>query len=149
MITNYFALACIAMILAMTGAITAHASEVTGTLSSDATHNSKSSGDIRGTVTIGSQAEGDLGSSVTDDSVTDGNLVGTVSGGGGGSSVSRSGGSGGSSLPDTPSGSVLGEFVTNTQTPNFPNAGFAPEEDATPVTVWLTLVTFLKNTVSF
>jgi len=142
MITNYLMFASMAILLAMTGVVTVHASEVTGTLSSDATNNPKSSGDIGGTVT-------------NDNAVSDGTLTGTVSSGssgGGGSSSSgtrTSSGGGGGSLSDTPSGSVLGESTLNTQTPNFPNAGFAPEEETTRVTVWSTIVTFFKNIISF
>lgn len=116
---NYTALLCTAVLLA--GFTTAYASEVTGTLSSD-----------------------------TAATVPTGSITGTVESSGGGSSSggSRSS-SGGSSLANAPSGATAGAVLGSTQTPGFPNAGVAPEEDSADQSLWSALMTFLRNTFSF
>lgn len=118
-------------LVAMVGILTAQASEVTGTLSS------QTSGD--------SQTSGSIGGTVSDNSLAGGNLSGTVSSGSSGSGGS-SGGSGGSS--DTPDGAVLGATDDNLAAPNFPNAGTAPDQ-TNPSTPWSRLIEFLKNAISF
>ena len=127
-ITSYTAILCMSMALALVGATYAHASEVTGTLSSDASSNSGTSGNISGTV--------------------------SSSGGGGSSSGgSRSiGGSrnSGNNLSNAPSGSVLGANTNNTiQSPGFPNAGFAPTEVNNAPTYWSAMIAFFRSIVSF
>lgn len=93
-----------ALVLAsvLVGVSFANASEVTGTLSSDASASTLTSGDISGTVSGGSR-------------------------GGGGSSSGGSRNSGGS-FDSSPPGSVLGASTDSATAPSFPNAGFAPEE---------------------
>ncbi len=118
-ITSYATFLCIA--IAMAGITTAHASEVTGTLSSNAANNT-TSGDISGTVTGGGSSSG-------------------------GSSSRGSGGGGGSS--NRPSGAVLGATTLNAAAPSFPNAGVQPEEVPHRVTVWSIVVTFLRNIITF
>ena len=89
---------------ALVGVSFASASEVTGTLSSEATANSPTVGDISGTVSGGSN--------------------------GGGSSSGSSGGAtrgvGGGSADPSPDGAVLGVDTDAVSAPAFPNAGFAP-----------------------
>lgn len=111
------------MALALVGATYTHASEVTGTLSSDASSNSDTSGNISGTVSSG--------------------------GGGSSSGGNLSSGSNGSSLSNAPSGSVLGASTDNIQTPGFPNAGFAPTEVNTAPTYWSAMIAFFRSIVSF
>jgi hypothetical protein len=122
-ITSYSTFLCIAIALAMVGTTTALASEVTGTLSSDTSStNTQTTGNLAGTV------------------------LGASSGSSSGSSSSGRSSSGSSS--SAPSGSVLGAATSNTS-PGFPNAGFAPEEVQTHMTVWSTICTFIKDIVSF
>ena len=118
--TSYITLLCVAVALA--GIATAHASEVTGTLSSDSTNMVSPTGSISGTVTSNST--------------------------GGGSS---SGGSSrnGSSSSNAPEGSVLGAATSNVLSPSFPNAGVAPEEDSTVQTFWSALLAFFRNMAFF
>ncbi len=99
----------------------AHASEVTGTLSSGgvtATTTATTSGTIGGTVTDGS-ASGSISGTVT------GGGGGSSSGGGGRGNSSGSGSSSGGSSGNNGGGggAVLGE---STSIPTFPNAGFEP-----------------------
>jgi hypothetical protein len=117
----------IAVALAMSGAITASASEVTGTLSSDTSNDSGTTGTLGGTVSDNSS--GSNGSN------------------GGSSRSSRNNGSG--TLLDAATGTVLGASTDNVQAPRFPNAGFAPNERLPQRTVWSTLVGFLRNTISY
>lgn len=100
-LTGYTAVIVAALAFALIGITFAYASEVTGTLSSDAVGASLAGGSLAGTVT------GESGG-----------------GGGGGSSGSTSGGSSSNSS----SGSVLGASTSNVSSPAFPNAGFAPDE---------------------
>ncbi|MEX2341195.1 MAG: hypothetical protein WD605_02640 [Candidatus Paceibacterota bacterium] len=109
--TNSLAVIVTATALAIIGITFAYASEVTGTLSSDAT----------GTVSGGSEVTGTLSSDATG-----GNLNGTVSGGSIAGGSSSGGSVGGSS--NLPSGSVLGASTDNLSAPAFPNAGFSPGE---------------------
>ena len=119
-ITSYVAI--LALAIAVMGVITAEASEVTGTLSSDtSTSNSDSNGNITGTVT------------------------GNTSGGGGGS---LTGGS--NTLDDAPAGAVLGATdSTTTQTPGFPNAGTAPQTSSDDQSLWSTIMNWLKIVLPF
>lgn len=120
-ITSYTAF--LLMVCAVVGITAAEASEITGTLSSDAANNAPTSGTLGGTVL---DANGN-------------------SGGGGGS---RNGGSGGSSS-NAPNGSVLGASTDNTQTtPGFPNAGAAPLEVSSTPTLWSVVVAFFRGIVS-
>jgi hypothetical protein len=139
-LTGYGTFITMAVVLALTGIITVQASEVTGTLSSDAIGNP--------------QTGGNIGGNVNGSANTTGNLAGTVSGGssgssGGGSGGSSSGGSsGGGASPTTPLGSVLGA-TTDTQTPGFPNAGVAPTTaSSADQSLWSTMLTLLKNLFS-
>jgi len=95
-----------------------HASEVTGTLSSDTTSVAPTGG------TSGSLS---------------GNVTGSRSSSSGGGSHSSSGSSGGVST--APSGEVLGAETSRTVSPAFPNAGFAPEETSTAPWSLIALVT--------
>jgi hypothetical protein len=109
------------MAVLMAGATTVHASEVTGSLSSDNSNTTQ----------------------------TTGSLDGTVNGGDGGSSSSGGGHSNRNNSSNLPSGSVLGAQDDNTGTPRFPNAGVAPEERTLDHSLWSTVVHFLKLTFSF
>ncbi len=122
-ITSYSALLCVAVL--MTGYSTVHASEVTGTLSSNAASDLTTTGSLEGTVRAGSG--------------------GSSSGGGG----SRSDGSRGRSLSSTPDGLVLGATTDNSTTPGFPNAGVSPEVSSVNQTLWLTVETFFRKIFSF
>lgn len=125
-----------AVVLALTGMTTVQASEVTGTLSSNASSDSQTSGNIGGTV--------------SSNPGTTGNLEGTVSSGNGGSSSGGGGGGGRSgSSSNAPSGAVLGESVINTQAPSFPNAGVEPELSHANQSFWLRIMTLLRNIASF
>ncbi len=118
-ITSYTAF--LLMACAVVGITAAEASEITGTLSSNAANNAPTSGTLGGTV---SNANGN-------------------SGGG-----SRNGGSGGSSS-NAPAGSVLGASTDNTQTtPGFPNAGAAPLEVSSTPTLWSVVAAFFRGIVS-
>lgn len=123
--TSFVAVALMAS--ALIGVTTAHASEVTGTLSSDASSNEETSGNISGTVTGASS--------------------GSSSGGGSSSSGGRSNRSNDSSSTDAPDGEVLGAS-TDTVTPGFPNAGFNPVEETPVPTLWSRIVTFFSTMVS-
>lgn len=101
----------------LVGITAAQASEVTGTLSSDASSNTQESGNISGSVTGGSSS-------------------------GGGSSGGRS--NRGNDAADEPSGEVLGAS-TDAVVPGFPNAGFAPEEDMSDSTLWSRVITFFSR----
>lgn len=109
------------MAVAVAGVSFAEASEVTGTLSSDTSANTNTSGNISGTVSSAS----------------------------GGGSSSSGGGSSSGSLSNAPAGEVLGASTSNTQTPSFPNAGFAPHEVNTTPSYWSVMITFFKNILSF
>ena len=111
----------IACTLLLMSASYAHASEVTGILSSSA-----------GEQTSTSVATGSLDSSVSGGTTLGGTVVADESGGSS-SGGSRSGGSSGSSRPQ---GSVLGESTTRPASPSFPNAGFAPDGDGKMAFVW-------------
>lgn len=98
---GYTAVIIATLAFAVIGITFAYASEVTGTLSSNATGASLSGGSLAGTVSSDS---------------------GGSSGGG-----SRSGGGGGSNNSNSPTGAVLGASTDNVAAPAFPNAGFAPQ----------------------
>ena len=115
----------------MAGATTTLASEVTGTLSSDTIANAQTTGNLEGTVSSESRG-GSSGSSGSS---------------GGGSS--RTDEVSGASTSNTPTGTVFGAATENTQTPGFPNAGVTPEQAPVYLTIWSTMVTFLRNIVSF
>jgi hypothetical protein len=124
-ITSCTAFVCSALLLA--GTTTALASEVIGTLSSDAsTTNSvqATSGSITGTVTGGSSGG---------------------SGGGG----SRSSSASGNLSTTTPSGSILGATADNPSAPGFPNTGVAPTASSVDQSLWSTVMDFLKSVFSF
>ena len=121
-ITSYSAFLCMAIV--MVGVSTAHASEVTGTLSSDTSNSAPTSGSISGSVTSGSNGG---------------------SGGGG----SRSNGNNGGSSSNSPSGSVLGAQDSNTQSPGFPNAGTLTEVSSTDQSLWSSMKAFFGNIFSF
>lgn len=116
--TSYTTLLCLALIMA--GAVSAHASEVTGTLSSD-TAATAPTGTVSGTVESSNS-----------------------SGGSGGSS--SSGGSRRSGLSNAQTGAVLGASTDSTVTPGFPNAGSQPDTDET---LWSTLISFFRSMFSF
>lgn len=125
--TTYIAVFLVAGVLV--GASMAQASEVTGTLSSQATDSTQTNGNISGTVS----SVNDGGSSSS----------GGSSGRGGGSSSSggvRSVQS--TDTSDEPTGVVLGA-ATDTIVPGFPNAGVAPAADTSAPTRWSTLVSFV------
>lgn len=103
-LTGYTAVIITVLAFALVGITFAYASEVTGTLSSDAVGNSLTSGSLAGNVT--------------------GNDNGNNSSGGGG----RSGSSNRGSSNNSPDGSVLGASTSNVLSPAFPNAGYAPDE---------------------
>ena len=123
---SYASLLCMAVM--MMGVTTAHASEVTGTLSSDAPNTTVPDGSIGGTVTGGG-------------------------GGGGGGGGTRTTGNASNNSSNAPEGSVLGASTDNTvntvQAPGFPNAGIAPEEVGTKQTTWSALVSFVRSLFSF
>lgn len=121
--TSYFALLLL-VVFGLAGPMSVQASEVTGTLSSDTSSGTQTSGNISGTVSSGSS-------------------------GGSGGGVSRSSGSSGGSSSNRPSGSVLGASTDNTQTPGFPNAGFAPDHNGPAPTYWSTLISFLRSITPF
>lgn len=147
-LTSYGAF--IFMGILMFGAYTTHASEVTGTLSSDASSNSQTSGkDLGGSVSSNQVTTGDIEGTVSSDTETSGNIEGSVSSDSSGGGSSSSGGSRGSSS-DRPDGSVLGEFIDNTSAaPGFPNAGFATNETKVNMTIWSTIFTFIRNIAPF
>ncbi len=143
MTTSYIAFLCVVMVMAVAGIMTVHASEVTGTLSSDTTSSSQTDGDIEG--------------SVSNDSQTSGNIAGTVSGGssgssgggsGGGSRISAGGG-GSDDSSDEPSGAVLGAATDNQQAPGFPNTGMKPSAGTANQSFWSGVTTFLRGIFSF
>lgn len=136
-LASYTLLLSLTVVLATAGVMTVQASEVTGNISSDTTSNSQTGGNIGGTVQSTATTSGNLSGTVTSDGS-----------GNGGSSSRRSSGNGST---NSPSGSVLGASTSNTsnQTPGFPNAGFAPNEDLPRVTFWSSVVNFLKSIVSF
>ncbi len=102
----------------MAGAVTAQASEVTGSLSSDASYSSLTAGNISGSVSVGS----------------DGN-----SSSGGRSGRSRD------SLSNPPPGTVLGASDVKVLTPGFPNAGTPPEETLiNDHTLWSRITSFFQ-----
>ncbi len=111
------------LIIAGAGTLTAHASEVTGTLSSSAASSTAAVGNIGGTV-------GEQSGVTTDDEDRD-------SGGGGRSNRSRS--------DSTPPGSVLGATTDNVASPGFPNAGMEP---STP-SLSSRLLHFLRSLITF
>ncbi len=121
-ITSYATFLCMA--IAMVGITTAHASEVTGTLSSDTSSDMGTTGNIGGTV------ESENGGSSS-----------------GGSSRGSRGGSG--SLANAPSGSVLAASTDTTPTPGFPNAGALPDVGSVDQTLWSAVKTFFRNMFSF
>lgn len=116
--TSYIAF--LLMAGSLVGVTATQASEVTGTLSSDASSNTQTSGNISGTVT-------------------------GESSGGGSSSGGRSNRNNNSS--DEPSGEVLGAS-TDTIVPGFPNAGFAPEGETPVPTLWSRMIIFFSTIVS-
>lgn len=123
-LTSYTAFLCLALLFA--GATSVSASEVTGTLSSDASTTSSTeatSGNITGTVTSGSSGG---------------------SGGGGSRGSTASG-----DLSDAPSGSILGATTDNSTAPGFPNTGTAPTESSASQSLWLAVMSFLKSVFSF
>lgn len=128
-------------------------SEVGGSIDSDVSNDSETNGSLTGSVSSGSQVSGNIGSSVSSNDSRGGGgggslLTGTVSSGSSGSG--RSGGSVRGDSTDEPSESVLGTTIDNTRTiPSFPNAGVEPNESSTHMTIWSTVVTFLRNIVSF
>lgn len=142
-----------AVMLTMAGAMTVQASEVTGTLSSNASADSQTSGKVEGTVSDDSQTDGTLGGTVTSDSTTDGSLEGTVSNGSGRSGGSSSGGSRSSATrvttSDEPAGAVLGAASDNTLTPRFPNAGTPPLVSSVDQPLWSTVMNLFKNMFAF
>ncbi len=111
------------VIMAGAGALTVHASEVTGSLSSSAASSTEAGGNIGGTV-------GEPSSVTTDDEDRNG-------GGGGRSNRSRSN--------STPPGSVLGATTDNVASPGFPNAGVEP---STP-SFSSRLLHFLRSLITF
>lgn len=114
----------LAMTVSMIGLSTAQASEVLGTLSSDAaTTQAANDGTLNGTV-IGSDSNSSRG--------------------GGGGSTRTTG-----SLSDTPSGSVLGAAANNTPTPGFPNAGSDPANLSLGATLWSHVTSFIKQILTF
>lgn len=117
-LTSYSALLCMAVV--MTGMTTVHASEVTGTLSSDTSARTETTGNIEGTVSSGND-------------------------GSGGSRSNRSSGN----TTSQPSGTVLGAQDNNTQTPRFPNAGNEPAVGAVNQTFWSTVTTFFSHIFTF
>lgn len=120
----------LALALALTGLHSVHASEVTGTLSSDPTEAEGS-------------ASGSIGGTVTSEDSTN-----RSSSRGGGSSSTRVG-SGGSSATDTPAGTVLGAAAASTQVPGFPNAGSAPTDPSLGEAIWSNVTTFITNLLPF
>ncbi len=120
---SYTAFLCLGLL--MTGATLVRASEVTGTLSSEAS-----------TLTSTGTVSGTVNGTVEDDS----------SGSSGGGSR-RSGGSGGSA--NAPSGSVLGAAAGSESTPGFPNAGTSFEDSSADQSLWVGMMNFLKNLFSF
>lgn len=152
-LTSYTTFITVAVVLAIAGTMAVHASEVTGTLSSDTISDSQTSGNIVGTVSGDSQTSGNIDGTVT--SASGGNSGGSNSGnsgGGGGVRVSLSDSSSDTSTDtssDTPAGSVLGAATNNTQTPSFPNAGVEPASGHVDQSLWLRVVTLLRNIVSF
>ncbi len=114
---SYGAFLCMAV--ALLGVTSAHASEVTGSLSSDTSVNAQTTGSIGGTVSSGNGSSG---------------------GGNRG---------GGNSSSNSPSGSVLGASTNNSQTPGFPNAGTSPEGDTISHPVWETILAFLTKIYFF
>lgn len=138
------------LLLAFLGFNSVHASEVTGTLSSDAPgSHSTSSGTLDGGVSSGSVVSGTISGGTGGGGSISGTVTGGSSnsggGGGGGSNgppVSSGGGGGGtfsassSGLTDNTSGlvpaqngEVLGAFTAQpNESPRFPNAGFLNDQ---------------------
>jgi hypothetical protein len=88
--------------------------------------------EVLGTLSGGGNAS-TVGGSLNSDVGEGGIIGGTVTsdnGSGGGSSGSRSSGSSGSGQGNGSEGQVLGTSVTNVTSPLFPNAGFAPDDEA-------------------
>lgn len=115
--TGYIALVLLAG--ALIGVTAAQASEVTGTLSSDASNNTQTSGNISGTVSSA--------------------ISGGSSGGGGRNRSNNS--------SNEPLGEVLGAS-TDTIAPGFPNAGFAPEGTQSATTLWARMTSFFFTIVT-
>lgn len=114
-------MALLLMVGMLVSATSIHASEVTGTLSSDTANNVQADGNISGTV--------------TSESVSGGSSSGGGRGGGGSSSL------------NAPSGAVLGA-TTDTVTPGFPNAGSAPEATTPVSTIWSRIMSFFTIVLS-
>ena len=134
---------------ALMGGVGARASEVTGTLSSDA---NSSGSQVTGTVNSGNINNGSTVSGTISGNGGGSSITGTVGGtsgggGGGGSSISgtvSSGSGGGSTITGNVStgsggeiggtvsqggGTILGAATVNqTQTPGLPNTGFGPQK---------------------
>ncbi|MBY0310280.1 hypothetical protein K2Q16_03995 [Patescibacteria group bacterium] len=117
-ITWFTALVC--TLLTLITLPVAHASEVTGTLSSDNAQ-ATTSENIGGTVSSDSRD--------------------------GGGNNSRQTGTGGSGS-NAPQGSVLGAASESSQTPGFPNAGELPAFTPDYKTFWSAIVNFIKNLTS-
>lgn len=117
--TSYIAL--VLMAAALIGVTAAQASEVTGTLSSDASSNTQTSSNISGTVTSASS---------------------------GGSSSSGGGSNRSNNSSSEPSGEVLGASADNLAAPGFPNAGFTPEKANSVSSLWSRMVSFFSTIVS-
>ena len=146
----------LALIAFMVGATAiTHASEVTGTLSSDASGDSTNNGNISGAVSNDSDTDGDIAGTVVGNEAGGNTLRGTVSSRstGGSSGSSRSSGSistdSQSGSLTEPAGAVLGQAASAPRAPAFPNAGAAPTTHSTDQPLWSIIVTFLKSILSF
>lgn len=131
---------CLMLTLGLIAVTPLMASEVTGTLSSDATNTTPAGGTVTGTVTNQAGNTGNLEGTVL--SASDGN------GGGGSSSGNRN--RNGDSANNTPTSAVLGATDTpSTVVPGFPNAGVAPSSNTIDPSLWSMVFNFFKGMLTF
>ena len=109
------------LMLGAYGTSYAHASEVTGTLSS---------GSALPTQTVGT---------------ADGSVSGTVTNGNGGTSNGGNGSGENSSDIQYPAGSVLGASISQATSPTFPNAGVGPDEKSSSFGIIILTVVFIGS----